>query len=255
MKFSQDPAEQNEDIATIINQFLRDHNMICAVYPSLWTTNEELESLMQKRIEEPHGLSIGQANKIMPLHLGASMAEERFLRNLPQLDPILDGLASCLLAVFDLYPTLFATLIVGSIFDYMVATCSEPLINAQSQSSSTLFPSFLRRQTGAGSAYALMIFSNSLQPVNYTACFHALADMNFWVAGTNDILSYYKESVAGETANYMSVRADAEAKKPLEVASDLEKELVHSRNYIYKTLSNAAEEKAVRLWRTWERGY
>ncbi|KAG6874355.1 hypothetical protein C0993_000604, partial [Termitomyces sp. T159_Od127] len=227
------PTEQDENIATIIREFLRDHDMICTDYPSLCDTNKELENLMQTRIEEFHGLPTGQANQVVPLHLSASLIElayhecslaeklniallncyskkryllyidnespkdvtpfipfqERFFKNLPQIDPFLDGLASCLHAMFDLYPALFASLIVDSILDYMVAICAEPLIKAQPQNGSTRFPTFLRERTGAGPAFAMMMFPNSLQPVNYVTCFQALADMDFWVTGANDLLS------------------------------------------------------------------
>ncbi|KAG6895747.1 hypothetical protein C0992_012865 [Termitomyces sp. T32_za158] len=79
--------------------------------------------------------------------------------------------------------------------------------------------------------------------------------MDFWITAVNDILSYHKESVAGETTNYISNRANVEAKAPLEVTSDIRKEVLRSRTSIYATLSHAAGEKAVEIWRTWEYGY
>ncbi|KAG6868043.1 hypothetical protein C0993_008021, partial [Termitomyces sp. T159_Od127] len=67
--------------------------------------------------------------------------------------------------------------------------------------------------------------------------------------------SYYKESIAGETANYISNRAVAEDKVPIQVMSDIRQELFHSRNHIYETLAMTAGEKATKIWRSWELGY
>ncbi|KAG6899725.1 hypothetical protein C0993_007532 [Termitomyces sp. T159_Od127] len=239
-------AEQDETIASIIQSLLDDHEMAFTDYHSLCATDEELESRMEKKIAEAHGLSTEQANEIVPLHLTASLVE---------LDPLLDGLASCLLAMFDHYPVFFANSIINSILDSIVGTCTEPSIKIQSQSTSTLFPLFLRQRNGAGLAYALMMFPNSLQPVSYAVCFQVLADMDFWIASVNDILSYHKESAAGETNNYISNRANVEGKAPLTVASDIRKEVQRSRHYIYMTLSATAGQEAVKIWRIWERGF
>ncbi|KAG6861154.1 hypothetical protein C0995_003422 [Termitomyces sp. Mi166 len=288
------PAEHNEDIVTIIKDLLNDHDMISAGYPSLCATNRELEARMQEKIEETHGLLPGQANKIVPLPLAASLIElgyhdctfaeklnmallnwyllyidnespkdvtafvafeEHFLRNLPQLDPLLDGLASCLHRMFDLYPTLFASTIINSVFDSIAGTCIEPSIQKlELPRTSTLFPWFLRQRNGAGLAYALMVFPKSRQ-VDYAVCFQALGDMEFWIAGINDILSYYKESIAGETTNYISNRATVQARAPLKVASDVRKDLLHSRKHIFATLARTAGQEAVKCWRTWEYGF
>ncbi|KAH0578590.1 hypothetical protein H2248_003732 [Termitomyces sp. 'cryptogamus'] len=305
--------ERNEDIRTIIQDLLNDHDMISTDYPSLCATNEDLEVCVQKKIEEAHDLPTGQANQILPLHLATSLVElayhectfaekviialvnwyliyidnespkditpyiafqKRFLQNLPQLDPFLDGLASCLHTMFDFYPVPFAASIINSIFDSIIGTCTEPSIEkVQLQGTSTLFPWFLRQRNGAGVAYALMLFPKSRQ-IDYVTCFQTLGDMDFWIAGINDLLffrkysfklflseicialsRYHKESIAGETANYISTRAIIEGKVPLQIASDIRKELLHSRNHIYSTLATVGSAEAVRIWRAWEHGF
>ncbi|KAH0578588.1 hypothetical protein H2248_003732 [Termitomyces sp. 'cryptogamus'] len=221
--------ERNEDIRTIIQDLLNDHDMISTDYPSLCATNEDLEVCVQKKIEEAHDLPTGQANQILPLHLATSLVElayhectfaekviialvnwyliyidnespkditpyiafqKRFLQNLPQLDPFLDGLASCLHTMFDFYPVPFAASIINSIFDSIIGTCTEPSIEkVQLQGTSTLFPWFLRQRNGAGVAYALMLFPKSRQ-IDYVTCFQTLGDMDFWIAGINDLLFF-----------------------------------------------------------------
>ncbi|KAG6824499.1 hypothetical protein H0H92_006698 [Tricholoma furcatifolium] len=181
--------------------------------------------------------------------------EERFLRNLPQLDPALQGLADVLRSMHDYYPVFFANSIINATFEFVAGTCLEPAFEKVDVSTtSTRFPWFLRDRTGVAVAFALMLFPNS-QKVEYAACFSAMADMDYWISITNDLLSYYKESLAGETANYISNRASVEGVASLQVVADLQYELLESRNHIYKLLRNNAGEKAVKIWRVWEHGY
>ncbi|KAG6833265.1 hypothetical protein H0H87_009440 [Tephrocybe sp. NHM501043] len=180
---------------------------------------------------------------------------ERFLRGLPQLDPVLDGLASVLHAMFDLYTVFFANSIISATFDFISGTCLEPSVEQlQSLPTSTRFPWFLRDRTGVAVAFALMLFPNS-RKVDYVTCFQAMADMDFWISATNDLLSYYKERIAGETANYISNRANVEGKSPIVVAKDIGEELLRSREHIYHILAFTAGDEAVGIWRAWEHGY
>ncbi|KAG6860529.1 hypothetical protein C0995_010100 [Termitomyces sp. Mi166 len=284
-------SKQNQDIATILKGFLNDHEMFSTYYISPCPTNTDLEEFMQNEIEV-HGLPADHMNKT--LHLAASLIElayhdctfdekkqialynwfliyiddvsskdvtayvafeERFIRNLPQLDPVLDRLASVLRAMFDFYPVFFANSIISATFDFVSGTCIEPSVEKlQLSSASARFPWFLRDRTGVAVAFALMLFPKS-RPVDYVTCFQAMADMDFWISATNDLLSYHKESIAGETANYISNRAVAEGNVPLKVVSDIQRELLHSRNHIYETLLKTAGEDAFKVWRTWEHGY
>ncbi|KAG5734096.1 Trichodiene synthase, partial [Termitomyces sp. T112] len=238
------PSEKN--IAAILKDFLHDHEMFSTYDSSPCATNEELEKFMRNEIEV-HNLPANHMNKI--LHLAASLIElayhdctfdekkqialynwyliyiddvsskdistyiafqERFIRKLPQLDPVLDRLASVLHAMFDFYPVFFANSIISATFEFVSGTCIEPSVEKlELSSASTRFPWFLRDRTGVAVAFALMLFPKSRQ-VDYVTCFQVMADMDFWISATNDLLSYHKESIAGETANYISNRAVAE---------------------------------------------
>ncbi|KAG6889768.1 hypothetical protein C0995_014695 [Termitomyces sp. Mi166 len=285
--------ERNNDIVTIIKGVLNDHDMISSGYPSLCSTNEELESALRKEIED---FGFPSDHMSDTCHLAASLVElayhectfdekkqiamynwymiyidnrsrsvedltpyvafeERFLGNLPQIDPVLNGLSSILRAMFKFYPVDFANSIISSSLVYITETCTEAsLEKLELARISALFPYFLRHRTGASVAYGLMLFPNS-RPIIYATCFPALPDIDFWIWGTNDVLSYYKESNQGETANYISIRAIAEGKAPLEVAADIRRELLQSRSHIYETLTNSAGKEAVKIWRAWEHGY
>lgn len=116
--------------------------------------------------------------------------EQRFLRGLPQLDPILDALVCVLLDMCDQYDTHSANSIISATFEFINTTCLEPALKALKPiRGATLFPWFLRDRTGDSVAYALMIFPES-RNLDFVARFQALPYMNIWISLTNDILSY-----------------------------------------------------------------
>ncbi|KAG6827421.1 hypothetical protein H0H92_011843 [Tricholoma furcatifolium] len=182
--------------------------------------------------------------------------EPCFLRNLPQLDPVLQGLADVLRSMHDYYPVFFAHGIINSAFEFVAGTCLEPAFEKVNVSAtSTRFPWFLRSRNGGWSGLcvnAIPQFSKG----GICGFFSALADMDFWICISNDLLSsYYKESLAGDTANYILHRVSVEGVSSLQVVAELQYELLDSRNHIYKLLRNNAGEKAVKIWRVWEHGY
>jgi len=186
--------------------------------------------------------------------------QHRFMRGIPQLDPVLDAFADVLNSLSASYPPLQANLILSAAFDFVSASCMEPQL-AQANSSkngrtssplgATRFPNFLRERTGLGIPGALMLFSPS-QPIDFLDCFRALADMNFWIAAVNDLLSFYKEELAGETATFIHTRAAAEGRTPLDVLAAISDELCTASHNIAQTLE--ADPKAVEVWRMFEYG-
>lgn len=188
----------------------------------------------------------------------------RFMCGLPQLDPVLDAFAAVLRSLSASYPPLQANLILSAAFEFVSASCVEPqlaLLNrgvkksrrgsASMVKEATRFPIFLRERTGLGIPGALMLFSPS-QPVEFVDCFRALGDMSFWIAAVNDLLSFFKEELAGETATYIHTRAEAEGRPALHVFAALKEELCAASRNIARTLS--ADPAAVEIWRMFEYG-
>ncbi|KAF9458281.1 isoprenoid synthase domain-containing protein [Collybia nuda] len=178
----------------------------------------------------------------------------RLLRGQKQLDPVLDAFADVLNSMHDYYDSLAANQIVTSILNFINLTPVESQIAAGTftvPSRSRRFPGFLRDRSGLGVPFALFAFPKS-QGLDTAAYLRALPDMDFWICAANDLLSYHKEMLAGETNNYVSSRALVEKKTPLRVLVELERELEESRNVIHATLSS--HPAAIKAWRAFEVG-
>ncbi|KAJ6503752.1 isoprenoid synthase domain-containing protein [Mycena sanguinolenta] len=69
------------------------------------------------------------------------------------------------------------------------------------------FPHYLRSKSGAAEAYAAGIFKASkCQHLPFPKYFKALPDLAFYIEVINDVLSFYKEEIAGEPYNLMHLR-------------------------------------------------
>jgi hypothetical protein len=279
--------KSEDDVAAIIKEFLSMNSSMD--YQGMNSTNKELEDTMRAEMKARNIVSPRLEKTV---HLAASLIElafkdctfeektnmalynwfilytddastkdvapfmafeQRFLRNLPQLDPVLDAFAAVLLKMCDQYDALAANFILSATFEFINATCIEPAMEALPiLRGAKRFPSFLRDRTGLGIPYSLMIFPKS-RSLDFVSCFQALPDMNFWIAAINDILSFYKEELAGETVNYIYNRANVECKDPLQILSTIRDELLEASDNVSRSLSSSAPE-ALDAWKSFESG-
>jgi len=69
------------------------------------------------------------------------------------------------------------------------------------------FPHYLRSKSGIAEAYAAGIFkATKEQNIPFTRYIRVLPDLTFFIEVINDILSFYKEELAGETYNLIQLR-------------------------------------------------
>ena len=121
--------------------------------------------------------------------------EERFLRGLPQLDPVLDAYADVIISLYDHYDTLVANVILTATFDFVNSSCMErtveclPLVREAGR-----FPWYLRDQTGIGKPFALFMFTKTSQ-IPLADFILAIPEMNYWICIINDLLSFVPPSV------------------------------------------------------------
>ncbi|KAI0333760.1 terpenoid synthase [Cubamyces sp. BRFM 1775] len=92
---------------------------------------------------------------------------------------------------------------------------------------STLYADFLRRKTGFGASYAFFNFIEGWRDPSDFCHLQVIPVMERYICGINDVLSFYKETLRGETdGSYVHLRAAAEDKEPLVVLQQVADETV-----------------------------
>ncbi|CVL04736.1 related to longiborneol synthase [Fusarium mangiferae] len=79
---------------------------------------------------------------------------------------------------------------------------------------------FLREKHGVGEAYAWFTFPKTPCP-DISLFLEVVPDLSIWIGLTNDVLSFYKEEMAGETHNYIHNRGWYEDKDPESVFAEI----------------------------------
>lgn len=134
---------------------------------------------------------------------------ERFISCQPQGDPILSALDVLLRELNCLHSPLVSNLIIASTLNFMSSNClDKETKDMQISPTAPFYPEFCRILSGLADGYGLFIFPSMLPIQEYIQC---MPDLRIVVNHTNDILSYYKEEIDGDTANYLSLMATSRA--------------------------------------------
>ncbi|KAL5480713.1 hypothetical protein ACEPAI_9653 [Sanghuangporus weigelae] len=121
----------------------------------------------------------------------------RFVARQPQQLKVLDDFAALLLETPRFHDAVVCNIILTSTFDFLSSLLIQYDVLGVPMPTSTMeYPMFFRRLSGLGNAYAAFIFPASI-PVH--SWIFAFPDIAYCVCTLNDILSFYKEDLAGET--------------------------------------------------------
>lgn len=177
--------------------------------------------------------------------------QQNYILSRPQLDPVLDHFAECLGEMWTFYDAFTANAIVTSSLEFVSGCLLENLTTDMPINPlADRYPYFLRSKTGVAQAYTFMMFPKA-QHHTPTAFIQAAPAISYWIDITNDILSFHKEELAGETGNYVHLRAAVVHRKPIEVVGNLVEEALRATESIESTLDGAALD----AWRTFKEGY
>ncbi|KAG8907576.1 hypothetical protein FRB99_003500 [Tulasnella sp. 403] len=177
----------------------------------------------------------------------------RFSTNQRQLNPILDRFASHLKKAFDLWPLIGANAIVSGTFDSMTAMYIEYTTKDMRIIPKAIrYPYYLRTKSGVGPPYSHFIFPKSFRE-GVNSYLQIIPELDYFINCTNDILSFYKESLAGETDNYVHLRAAATEKTPGQVLRELSSEVADTVQRITLIVSQDAELASI--WQKFLHGY
>ncbi|KAG1810973.1 isoprenoid synthase domain-containing protein [Suillus subaureus] len=164
---------------------------------------------------------------------------ERFVNKQSQGDPVLNVLDALLRDVVCYYSSPVSNLIVTSTFDFI----SSILLDNETKDMQILtetpsYPDYLGMLSGMPAAYSLFIFPSTLPLQEYVQC---MPDLAIIINHTNDILSYYKEEIEGDTMNYVSRVAVSRGLTKQDALQETIEKTVQAHHNILKCLRLHAE--------------
>ncbi|KAH9846346.1 terpenoid synthase [Lenzites betulinus] len=134
----------------------------------------------------------------------------RFVGGERQPNAVFECLAGLLRRAYTLWPQFGADSIITGTLNALAANHIESSTRGMAvRPLATRYPTYLRLLAGIATPFTHFVFPNTWRetPESYV---QILPEIDHWTLGVNDILSFYKEELAGETNNYIHLRADAE---------------------------------------------
>ncbi|KAH9478551.1 Monoterpene synthase 25 [Psilocybe cubensis] len=159
-----------------------------------------------------------------------------------------------LIGFYDLYdpiPANSITLAAISCISGMLLEQNDAVRGMKLSESSKSWPNYLRSKTGCSESYAYMLFPKSLG-LEMTTYISVMEDIVFITNAANDILSFYKEFLGGETDTYIFLRARITNKPLVETLQLVVKETLEANDRVTKTLQST---DAYGLWKQYVNGY
>ncbi|KAF7350598.1 Terpenoid synthase [Mycena sanguinolenta] len=186
-------------------------------------------------------------------------ALEDYQRNLllgrPQADPALARYHEVLAKVYDHWDSVCANFMVCAAMEFVSGTIVEnrpETMTLPVVPTAPNWPKYLRAKSGLGSGAACALFPRKVHP-DLSAYIQVLPDIDDFTCLVNDILSFYKEELAGETTNYVHVRSKTSLKTPKQVLVEMVHEVGNIHTRVAATL--AGHPEALAAWTTFETGY
>ncbi|KAG2117470.1 isoprenoid synthase domain-containing protein [Suillus clintonianus] len=159
---------------------------------------------------------------------------ERFVNHQPQDDPLMKALDSLLRDVARHYSPPVSNLMVTSSLNSLSSILLDSETKDMQISKQTpLYPEYCRRLSGMSDLFAFSIFPSVLPLREYVQC---LPYLHIVINHTNDILSYYKEEIDGDTANYVSLMASSRGLTKQDVLQEVVETTVQAHHNILEFL-------------------
>ncbi|SCO06162.1 uncharacterized protein FFMR_12954 [Fusarium fujikuroi] len=136
------------------------------------------------------------------------MFHERFCADEKQSIPLLQTSADLMKLTFKYWDPLIANFIVTASLNFLNSNALEArdeFHTIELTKADRSWAWFLREKDGVGEVYAWFTFPKALFP-DISLFLEVVPDLCIWIGLTNDVLSFYKEELAGETHNYIHNR-------------------------------------------------
>ncbi|KAF9444803.1 terpenoid synthase [Macrolepiota fuliginosa MF-IS2] len=133
---------------------------------------------------------------------------ERFTHKQPQRYQVLDQIVTMIHELPQHWGIVGSNLILTAEMDFLTSTIIDNIIEGMEFQPLMApgFPQFTRRMGGISRAYAIMVFPPELDLKSWI---QVMPDFMHYINHVNDLLSFFKEELAGETLNFVSMSASA----------------------------------------------
>ncbi|KAK1972291.1 longiborneol synthase [Colletotrichum sublineola] len=168
----------------------------------------------------------------------AQLFQERFFRGETQPNAMLEGLANLMREAPRWFDPVLANLLQISTLKFLTCNLLERhkgFLNMPVTRAGVKFPDFVRDLSGINVAFAVFCFPKAQYP-DVEQYLEAIPDMARFIDISNDVLSFYKEELSGDTRNYVHNRAMATGRPVLTELEVLKDEVVESANRAAKIL-------------------
>ncbi|PIL25584.1 terpene synthase [Ganoderma sinense ZZ0214-1] len=175
----------------------------------------------------------------------------RFVAGEKQPHPALDVLSDLLKESYDLWPDVGADAIVSGTLEAVSAMHVECTTgNMRIAPQATWWPNYFRNRTGICPPYAHFNFMKGWRsaPDSYL---QLLPYLEFYIVAANDVLSFYKEQLEGETKNYIHIRATTDQITAIDVLRSLADEVVACAERT-SVLIGQEDPEMMAIWRSFE---
>ncbi|ETS01845.1 terpenoid synthase [Trichoderma reesei RUT C-30] len=179
----------------------------------------------------------------------------RFFRGEPQANNLLEGIAILLREADDHFDTVMSNMLHISVLKFLTSNLLERhdgFQNLEVTRAGFKFPDFYRDMSGMNVAYAVFCYPKAQYP-DASAYLEAIPDMARFIDISNDVLSFYKEEVGGDTRNYLHNRANATGKPIMEVLHEVNKETIDAAKRVEQILKGRGVYE--QSWQDSVRGY
>ncbi|KAF8187367.1 hypothetical protein K438DRAFT_1506058, partial [Mycena galopus ATCC 62051] len=148
-----------------------------------------------------------------------------------------------------------ANIMVSAVFDFVGGNVMErrkEILTMEISFTAPNWPTYFRMKTGLAPGFSGGNFPKHAHP-DISSYIQVLPDIDAYMCLANDILSFYKEGLAGETTDYVRVRSKATLKSVGHVLVEMVREVGELHARIPATLSG--HPAALAAWETFEHGY
>ncbi|KAJ7258172.1 isoprenoid synthase domain-containing protein [Mycena rebaudengoi] len=167
----------------------------------------------------------------------------------------LNHLPVILSRLYDHWDPISANCMVGAVMEFMSGTVLEErpeIIDMNVRSAASSWPKYLRAKSGVAPGFSYAAFPRTAHR-NLSAYIQAVPDIDDYLCLVNDILSFYKEELEGDTMNYVQIRARVSCKPPKQILLEMVREVGELHRRISETLSGSSE--VLGAWKTLEYGF